>query len=1020
MNKKVIDWEDNSGNAFQELQSTTTKKSSNDWENEKVFAINKLPAHAETIPYQNLETALLREKEKSDYFKSLNGMWKFSHHQKPEFVEENFFAKDFDDSAWDKIEVPSHWQLKGYGIPIYTNIKYPFEINPPFVPEENPTACYRRTFTVPNNWQEQNISIMFDGVDSAFYLWVNGEKIGYSQGSRNQAEFDISKHLHTGENTVAVQVMQWSDATYIEDQDMWWLSGIFRDVYLIAKPKTCLKNFKVETRLDSEYRNAVLMLDLQVENAYCVKIDLLNEKKEVYISKTEIINGENDIKLEIDCENPLKWTAETPNLYNVIFKIFDENNKLTELCSARIGFRQIEIKNGEFLVNGKSVKLRGVNRHEFNPKTGRTISQKDMLEDIVLIKQANFNAVRNSHYPNQNSWYDLCDEYGLYLIDEADLECHGMKDVLSVNPSWQAAYLDRAERMIERTRNHASIVIWSMGNESGMGINFEEMSKFIKKIDLTRPVNYHHADGHECVDMVDLHYPDPSQIEQLLQTETTNRPILLEEYFHCLGNCGGNYKEYWDLIENHPRLIGGFVWEWVEHCLEKTLQNGETVYTVGGDFGDTPNDGVWCADGIMFPNRKPKPVYHEIKKINQAFDVFCDDLNSFKFTIKNKFSFLDSSIVDITWKIRNEKGEIMDFGFINENIKSLKTISVQLPVLLSKLLQEHILTFSFCLKNDCLWAKKGDEIAWEEFVLPCIKKEDIAEISSNKQTLYFVETFLNVEVYTQNSRYIFSKKDGLMESAYLNGEQMLKSSGQLNVFRAPTSNDLPFVPAWNEAELGTLEHKNIFINYKKIDEFIEVEIKNILHDSFKRTAFVNLTKYHIFASGKCEVIQKIIPSEHIPVLPKVGTNLVALEQFNKMTWFGKGPFETYADRENGAKTAVYSQTVEEQFVPYIIPQENGNKTNVRWAVFCNANGNGFKISADENFNLTASHYTPKQLLEKDRVHLLKPLSDIQISVDYKQAGIGNGSLRAQTLREYRILPEVFEYKFTITPVKYFC
>jgi len=624
----------------------------NDWENPQVVGRNKQPGHVLLLPYADETSARTRDPDASPYWQSLNGQWKFCYAPTPDAAPESFHRTDHDDSAWKPIAVPGNWQLQGYDKPIYTNVQYPFPPDDlPGVPhDDNPTGCYRVTFSIPEHWYGRRVFVVFDGVDSAFYLWVNGEMVGYSQGSRLPAEFDITDYVRTGDNLLAARVYRWSDGSYLEDQDFWRLSGIYRDVYLYAPPPLRLADYEVRTELDADYRDAILHIRTRVANhtdgaTTCALIASLYDAQGQLVLTAP--SGERQVPagskalLELDApvSAPLKWSAEYPNLYTLTLALSDARGETLEVQSCRVGFRTVEIIDGQICINGMPVLFRGVNRHEHDPDTGHTVSRASMIQDIRLMKQFNINAVRTSHYPDVPEWYDLCDEYGLYLIDEANIETHGVWDRLTKDPAWKTAFLERGMRMVERDKNHPSVIIWSLGNESGDGPNHEALSAWIRDRDPTRPIHYESATGRRTyvgpetaphVDIVSVMYPTVDQIIELAQTPGEIRPLIMCEYAHAMGNSPGNLQEYWDAIEAHPRLQGGFVWDWVDQGIRQALPRGYSPgvtkegvewFAYGGDFGDDPNDGNFCINGLVFPDRVPHPALWEHKKVTQPVGV---------------------------------------------------------------------------------------------------------------------------------------------------------------------------------------------------------------------------------------------------------------------------------------------------------------------------------------------------------------------------------------------------------------
>jgi len=637
----------------------------NDWENPQVVGRNKQPAHATLLPYADLETALTADQNNSPYFQLLNGDWQFHFSPTPATAPEDFNQPDFDSHAWDTIPVPSNWQILGYGIPRYVNPDYAFDkSNPPYIPQDtNETGSYRKTFTIPESWQGRQVFIVFDGVDSAFYLWVNGEQVGYSQDSRLPAEFDLTPYIHSGENSLAVRVYRWSDGSYLEDQDMWFLSGIFRDVYLFSIPGVHIRDFWARPELDAEYRDAALKLRVHLKNytsknvaGYQVEASLFDAESHPVdwnvTSKADVDAGDEVIlELERAVAQPKKWDGEHPNLYRLALQLKDNEGKLLEVEQCQVGFRAVEIKDGMVLVNGTPIYFRGVNRHEHDPVRGHAVTVESMIEDILLMKRFNINAVRTCHYPDDPRWYDLCDQYGLYLIDEANVESHGLWDRFTKDPDCEMAFVERGSRMVERDKNHPSIIIWSLGNESGEGPNHAAMADWIHRYDPSRPIFYDSADHAPYLDILSKMYPKLDVLARAGQEPGETRPFIMCEYAHAMGNSPGNLKEYWEVIEAHPRLRGGFIWDWVDQGISQVTSDGKEWYAYGGDFGDEPNSLSFCCNGIIFPDRSLHPAMWEVKKVYQPVRVESVDLLSGEVAVLNRYFFSNISGLELSWKL---------------------------------------------------------------------------------------------------------------------------------------------------------------------------------------------------------------------------------------------------------------------------------------------------------------------------------------------------------------------------------
>ena len=717
------------------------KSTVNDWENPQVVGINKLQAHATGAPYADQATALKQESSASPWLRDLNGDWDFTLVANPDVVPDGFWNSDYESGDWDTIPVPSNWTMQGFDKPIYTNVQMPIPNTPPFVPQDdNPTGLYRRSFEVPAEWDGRKIILSFGGVELAFYLWVNGQKVGYSQGSRTPAEFDITGYVQTGENLIAAQVIRWSDGSFLEDQDHWRMAGIYRDVTLYSLPEIHLWDVFAKPVLDAAYKDAVLTVvariggDSELAKDYQVGMQLFDaDEKPLFDSPVsgKVVPDHNKVlkvELEKKIEAPEKWNHEHPYLYTLIVTLKDKDGETIQVYSHRIGFRKVEIKNRELLVNGKMVYIKGANRHDHHDKHGKYVPYEDMLADVLVMKRHNMNAVRTSHYPNDPAFYDICDEYGLYVWDEANLETHSVYDVLTHKTEWLNAFMERGVRMVERDKNHPSIIVWSLGNESGYGPNHDAMAGFIRGYDPDRIVHYEGAismgpqnwkRGHITTDLCCPMYPQISDIIAYAEDQTNDRPFIMCEYAHAMGNSVGNLKEYWEAIEGYHGLQGGFIWDWIDQGLTKVDENGVEYWAYGGDFGDTINDRNFCINGLVFPDRTPHPSMSEYKKLIQPLSVKAVDLLQGQVEILNKFDFSSLEGLVGTWEIAVD-GEVVQSGTLSP-LKTLpeKGTLVTIPFAAPDLYPgaEAFLNLRFALKDDTIWAQAGHEIAWEQFKL---------------------------------------------------------------------------------------------------------------------------------------------------------------------------------------------------------------------------------------------------------------------------------------------------------------
>jgi len=995
----------------------------NDWENPKVFGINKLDAHCASRSYKNSD---------SSFYKSLNGNWKFNWVRKPSDRPKDFYKAEYDDSLWDEIIVPSNWELQGYGTPIYTNHVYPFPVNPPQIPNDyNPVGSYRYKFSISEDWNDKRVIIHFGAVRSGFYCWVNGNKVGYSQGSKTPAEFDITEYLEEGENQLAVEVYRWTDGSYLEDQDFWRLSGIDREVYLYATPKTYIQDFFIKAGLDKKYENGILSVDIDIESVnkvlfdnHKVKLAFFDENnKLVFPSIIKPVNEKGSLTFNKKISSPKKWTAETPNLYTLVLSLINSQGETIETLSSKTGFRKIEIKNGQLLVNGKSIYVKGVNRHEHDELTGHVVTEESMIKDIVLMKQNNINTVRTAHYPNDSKWYELCDKYGLYVIDEANIESHGMGWEVEINTIakdtlWLAAHLERVKRMVERDKNHPCIITWSLGNEAGDGINFERTYKWLKQRDNTRPVQYERAFENSHTDIVAPMYAKIPQIEEYAKKQQT-RPLIMCEYAHAMGNSVGNLQDYWDVIEKYDVLQGGCIWDWMDQGLLKTNEYGEEFWAYGGDFGDFPNDNNFCVNGLVKPDRTPNPSLYEVKKVYQNIEVKPIDLLKGELSIKNKYSFVDLSFVKGIWELKAD-GIVIQKGEIDElNLKAGKSKKYKIDIQAPELERgtEYWLKVSFELKNKTNWASKDHVLAWNQFLMPyetkAVSTLDIAKIPNVKHK----ESQESIIVFGDLFSVSIGKTTGVIESLIYNKEQLITKPLVPNFWRASTDNDRgnkmeKRLLVWKSAAENRLITDVILTqNHKYLVQIIVKSKINSLNSKYETT-------YSIYGSGDIIVDNKFVPGDNsLPEMPKFGMQMEIPKEFNQMEWYGRGSHENYWDRKTSAAVDVYSGLVEDLDFEYIRPQENGNKTDVRWFTLQNEKGVGFLIVGMPLLSVSAWPYTQLDLENANHPSEIPNRNTITVNIDYKQMGVGgDNSWGAKTHNKYTLPAKEYEYSFRIRPI----
>lgn len=1014
-----------------------------DWENPLVIGINKEPAHLSFAHYPDAQSALADNdlEVTSPYHKSLDGKWKFNWSKNPAERPMDFYKTDYDVSGWPDIKVPGNWQMQGFGTAIYVNEKYPFHperpVNPPLLPKDNnPVGSYRTTFTVPENWQERNIYIHFGGVKSAFYIWVNGKKVGYSQGSMTPAEFELTPYLQEGDNQLAVEVYRWSDGSYLEDQDMWRFSGIFRSVYLYSTPKVYLLDFFVRAQLDDRYEDGLLHITAKVRNtskenlrSAIVEAYLYDDKGKmidnapVVESKTEtwIPSGMTGVaQLHTKIENPKKWTAETPNLYTVVLVLKDDKGNVIEAARSTTGFRTIEIKDGMLFVNGVAVKLKGTNIHDHDPYNGRAVDYKWIKEDIKLMKQANMNALRFSHYPHDRRYYDLCDKYGLYVIDEANLETHGIsfrQDLIpGSDPQWTNAVFERAKRMVETNKNHPSVIIWSLGNEAGHGENFKIMASYIRAVDPSRPIHYQHMNS--VADMDSYMYPTPQQVEYI--AESTTRPVIMCEFAHSMGNSTGNMKVYMDIMSRQKNIIGAFIWDWVDQGLYKEDDNGKIFWAYGGDMGDEVNDANFCINGIVQPDRTPEPEYYETKHTYQYINLMPMNLDKGEFLLQNGYYHSDLSNYELHWDLLQD-GKVIQSGTIDtlktpaEGIERF-SLTFEKPELMPG--TEYWLNVSFHTKQDEIWADKGFEVAWHQFKMPWAVPQAPVKDLSGMKSLQLEESDNSVVVIGEGFKISVDKKNGSLSNYNWKGNDLITGALQPNYWRAPTDNDVAgfrgALDSWKNAASGRV------IN----DVSVSQPDENKVLVTVKGTLAAGESKwnaaYTIYGDGTVKVSQQLFPAGDVPNhIPKIGAEMRIPNEYNKMSWYGRGPWENYLDRQTGSDVGVYSGLVDSLWTNYVLPQENSNRCDVRWVAFTNDNGEGLLAIANSKLSVSAWPYSLQDLEEAKHINELPQRDFINVNLDYKQMGVGGvntWSSVAAPLPQFRIPSnQSYEYEFYLMP-----
>lgn len=997
-----------------------------DWENEALLHKNRLKSRAHFYSYSTSKGALSRQPFESKGFKLLNGTWKFSYHENPYILPEGFTQKNFDNSKWDDIEVPSCWQLKGYGQMQYTDEGYPFTVNPPFVPRNNPTGLYSRIFRLSSDDVKKSTIIRFDGVDSIFYLYVNGQEVGMSKGSRLSAEFDISAYVSEGDNKLDVKVLQWSEASYIEDQDMWWLSGIFRDVYLFSREDIYLEDFFIKTTFDGEYRDAKLDITLDIFNKnkedLSITYTLRSPAGKLIFSESETIKNLHSAKTtrSFEVASPLKWTAETPHLYELLIEISGE--EIHEVICERVGFRQIEIQGNKFFLNGEYFMLKGVNRHDHDPHSGRTVSKERIRRDLLLMKQHNINAVRTSHYPNEPYFYELCDELGLYVMAETDLESHGFMWVedlsrLSKDPSWEKAYLDRIERAVTRDKNRPSIIFWSLGNESGFGDNFRNMARLCKEMDDTRPVHYEEDREAEVVDMISTMYSSTEKMDGFGKTEST-KPRLICEYAHAMGNGPGGLKEYQDVFYKYENIQGGFVWEWIDHGIYMEDEEGKPYYAYGGDFGDYPNNFNFCIDGLVFPDQTPSPGLIEFKKVIEPVKIEWHNSEAGEIAVKNMLDFISLDDYILLWEavagdtILNS-GDI-DLSGIAPQEERVLTVDLK-NVFTSQCNTDHWLNLRVVTRRSSLWAEAGHEVTKGQLILPHFKYSDYSPLESRDE-MTVTEDAATIYASGIDFSIEFSKAYGRLISYCYKGQDLIEEAPHFNLWRAPIDNDMYVKKEWEKKYLKYSKEDVREVSFDYDSSLITIKVATRHAPPVFEYGFNLLYTYRIYSSGIVSIELSGTPTGSFPgMLPKIGIQTGVSGSLKECRWYGRGDGESYCDSKEASLMGVYSKSVEELFTNYVFPQENGNRYDTRWLSLTNAKGNGLFIKSSRPIEFSAHYYTTEDLETARHQNELKKREFITLNLDYAQNGLGSNSCGQEQLPQYRLDAKDFKYSLLFVP-----
>jgi len=1048
------------------------------WMNPELVALNRLPTHATYFSFPKQKDALQKPREASPWYLSLDGDWDFRFLSRPGEVEEKFVSPDVDPvgEEWAKIPVPSNWEMYGYGHPHYTNIYMPFEGEPPHVPEQNPTGIYRRNFEIPNDWKGRRVVIGFGACESVLYVYINGHAVGMSKDARLPAEFDITPFLNPhGKNVVAAVIVKWSDASYIEDQDHWWLAGLPRSVYLYSTGSVYLADVFCKASLDASFQDGLLEIDAKIgfpnllEKDWGISVQVYDERGKPLFSKplraSFMLNHLLSVKRSCEDSRRLHavvsatikkikpWSAEIPSLYTAVVTL-EKDGIEVESAAFRLGFRSLEIADREFRINGQPVMIHGANRHEHDGRRGKAVTRESMLQDVLLMKQSNVNAVRTCHYPNDPHWYDLCDEYGLYLIDEANAESHGFYHQLCRDPRYAMAFLERGRRMVERDKNHPSIIAWSLGNESGYGANHESVAGWIRSYDPSRPLHYEGAiAGYENwgrgASATDIICPMYASVDDIIRwaKDTTHfdkrRPLILCEYCQGHGNSAGSLYRYYEAFEKYPGLQGGFIWQWSDHGLLKKDEHGREYWAYGGDFGDIPNDNYLLDNGFIFTDKTPKPALFEFKKLAQPVKVQAGRRPG-ELLITNKDYFQTLAWLRGTWELTIDGKQIArgTLPAVKTAPQKTETIRVAIPVLHKFDQGECFLNVRFHAAKALSWAPAGHEVAWEQISVPLKKaSRPIRSVSTKTEPLNIQENKGQWVVSNKNLTLTASRSTGTIDALHWMGHSMLVAGPRLNLWRGAIDNDGSKIyhdsflawcgekdemgkPYWSnkplfqwlKTGLNQLEFTTASMRVKAgPGGSVELEIESVATTSGAGLKLHHSHRYTIAPDGIITVRNVVKADKKFPELPRVGVTLVLPGELENLKWFGRGPWENYDDRKAGTTVGLYSGTVVDQQVPYMVPQENGYKTDVRWLSLQEKDKAGLKVEGAPLIGFSARHCTDSDLFAALHSNELKSRKEIYLNIDHRHRGLGQAACGSEPEERFRIRPGTFSFDYRLQP-----
>jgi len=1041
------------------------------WQLPELTQINRLPARATLHPFATASQARTRDQSKSPWVRSLDGDWKFKLYDTPGSVPANAVSPKTKDTKWDTLPVPSNWTMHGYSAPHYTNVPMPFKNDPPHVPEANPTGVYRRTFKLPKDWQGRRTVIHFGGAESVLYVYLNGRFVGMAKDTRLPSEFDITDFVKPGVNHVTAIVVQWSDASYIEDQDQWWHGGIYRETFLYSTDQAYIADVFTRGGLDATHAHGELELDIKLgftrepQDVYALTAQLLGPDGKPALKQPLTGNldkhftyHENTLRLGAKLRNVKRWSAEEPNLYTLVVSLHKAGKsgkpagKPIEVTATRVGFRTVAIGERELLINGQPVMIRGVNRHEHDDSTGKALSTESMVRDIVLMKRHNFNAVRNSHYPNDRRWYELCDEYGLYMIDEANVETHHNYSTLCRDPRWERSFFERGRDMVLRTKNHPCVIIWSLGNESGYGENQNVMADWIRAYDPTRPL---HCEGtvkpgwfqggfadapgsYRASDLVPPMYLGIPQMIEWAKTTKDTRPFIQCEYSHAMGNSNGTLKEYWDAFEQYHGLRGGFIWEWVDHGIKQVTDDGEAYWAYGGDFGEAIHDAEFVCDGLVGPDRRPHPAMAECHKLKQPAGFGAVDLKAGRLQVTNKDYFTDLSKYAFDWQVEVDGKRAARGALAVGPVKPQQSKTVKLGYALGELPtgQEAFVTVRARMAGKTPWCPKGHVVAWEQFALPIASAAVAKRVPAQRLSLDDKAAKAVIRCDASGLEVVVNKKAGRIEQIALGGAPVVTAGPTLNAWRGPTSNDgvkgkaeqwkARWKPLgrWCNMGIDKLKPGKATTAVKRDrDGGVAVTIDqawttrgHIAGDPEAKVVSHGIAHRHVYRitpGGAITCRNTFEIADSLTDLPRIGVIMTVAPGFERLAWFGRGPGESYPDRKVGTPVGLYKQTVAEQYVPYIVPQEHGSHTDTRYLTL---SSDAVTLRADPARPLTfnASHFTPADLTRAYQTYDLTPRPEVTLCLDAAHRGLGTASCGPDTLEPYRLGAGRYTLAYTLS------